>query len=416
MALCPATSHGQASLSPGVRGSAYDTWGGGVNMSAQAGADLGYNFDVGPINVRPHIGAWVAYDDNVYADEADAEEDYYLTVAPGVLAVYGNPSQNYISANYTAEIVRYADADDEDYVAHNISADLHYEFAKSTLHIADRYIDTVARDPDADAKVESRRNYLTADLERYISSKTSVAINGRYEIHDYVRDDYVDYDEYRAGGRFYYRIRPKTDIFGDIGYGWVDLETLNEEQNEDLSRRFDLDIDESYGDAEYVQASLGVRGELGRKTKASGRLGYEHRDFYADSIEDIDEWISTFAMTTKFTSRFDAGVEVSRAIYPWTTVPGNSAVSTVVSPYIRRQFYGNKLALTGTGSFEWADYYDADGKTEKSEEVMTLTALLDWKLTHATIGGGYSYTETESKPGGEKTERDRFLFRVMVNY
>ena len=410
----PLLCFGQAGIASGVRSSSYGGWGGAFSSSATEGdRDLvGDVADMGDVAIRPHIGLWGVWDDNVYLDR-DGEEvdDFHYTFSPGVLLTYGDPAHNYMALNYTYEMVRYDQETAADYDGHHLAGDVHYEAAKTTFHVGDRYTQTRVDDFESSEELEKRINILHGDIERYISSKTSASVNGRYEIHDYEEDLYVDYDEYRVGGRFYYRIRPKMDVFIDGGYGWVDLDPTDM-----VLETYDTP-DGSYGDAEYQEVSVGVRGKVGRKTEAMGRVGYQHREFDDDGIDDIDDWIMGAGLATRFSSRFTGGIEASRRIYPWTTVPGNSAVATEVTPYIRRQLYGNRVSISGSFTYQQTDYYDPSGEQDRDDEFYEATAMVDWKpKDNFTVGGGYSYSRNESSAVDYDTERNRIIARAMYNY
>lgn len=469
--MLPGTAVGQAQVSA-RGGGAYDSWGSAYDMSAQVAAELGYSFPLGPFTVRPHFGVWAGYDDNVYLQEGKAEttktvdvatgevvseegskgkvDDVFITLAPGLMLIYGNPSHNYISMNYTLELPRYIDESDANYESHHLSTDLHYESAKHTYHLADRFMQTEVKDIEIGERVEKTQNVLSADIERMLSSKTSIGVQGLYEIHDYQKESYVDYDEYRAGGRFYYRITPKTDIFADIGYGWVDLD----------SEQFE---DDDYGDAEYQEFSLGVRGKLGKKTTIIGRAGYHRREFdgedeywfrannyswsngnvegsttrgKGDILEPIEDWIASLDMMTRFSSRFQGGLEISRRLFPSIQTPGDTSVSTTVNPYMRYQLWRNRISLSLSVAYSIVEFYPAEtvsysettwygepddaervSDKDREDEYWEYVGIIDWKSSkHITLGVGYAYSEQETNQSDAKSENGRIIVRAMFNY
>ncbi len=408
------TATGQATMSA-RGGGAYDSWGSAYDMSAQVAAELGYSFPVGPFTVRPHFGLWAGYDDNVYLDEEEEVDDVFITLAPGLMVIYGNPSHNYVSVNYTLELPRYIDEDRANYESHHLSTDLHYESAKHTYHIGDRFMQTEVKDIEIGERVEKTQNVLSADIERMMSSKTSVGIQGLHEIHDYKDDSYIDYYEYRVGGRLYYRIRPKTDIFVDAGYGWVDLDPLPDDE-----ATADLDLpagySSSYGDAEYQEVSVGVRGKVSGKTVMTGRVGFHRREF-DDDIETIDDWVASLDTLTRFSSRFQGGFEVSRRLFPWLTVPGNTSVSTTLNPYIRYQLWRNRISLSGSVAYSIVEFYDAEGEQDREDKYWEYVGIVDWKSSKlVTLGIGYAYSEQESNRSGAESENGRIIARAMFNY
>jgi hypothetical protein len=111
------------------------------------------------------------------------------------------------------------------------------------------------------------------------------------------------------------------------------------------------------------------------------------------------------------------GVELSRRIFPWTTVPGNSAVATSVSPYVRRQLYRNNVSGSVSATYQETDYFDPDGKMSRNDDSWTLTGMVDWRLrNNFSLGAGCSFTTYNSSEPDEDAERTRYIARAMYNY
>ena len=416
----PLLARGQAGVVAATRNLSYDSWAATIDTSGAGSGDMGYVWTRGDLSLRPHLGVWGIYDDNIFLDPQGRDEvsDYSYTFAPGLMAMYGNPARNYLSANYRLEEHRYVDHTEANYMAHELAVDGHYSTSKDVVHVADRFSRAQQASFETSERVNSTQNALDGSVERLISSKTSVALEGLYELHDYQESRLIDYNEYRAGARFYYRAWPKTDLFGDFGYGWVDLQPLPEENRRELSQTLNTPISSSRGDARYQEASVGLRGEVGSKTEATGRVGYQHRTFDgADQISDIDDWVAALNLVTRFSSRFLGGLEVSRRIYPWATVPGNSAVATLVNPYVQRQLWRNRVSISGSVGFEQVDYYGPADNTDRTDRLWTFTTMVDWKPRNFySFGLGYSYTRDVSSESEHDATSNRVIARAMINY
>ena len=385
-------------------------WGTEFAASARATARLGHRFRIGNTEIMPYIGGGYSYDDNIYWNSAEqpATSDHIFTFAPGILAKIGNNDYSLL-ADYSHEWHRYSENEQENYQADRFVLSGIYRSPKTIFTLADAYTVTRRDVLEAGAMLDETRNIVLGDIEHAYSQKSSVALNGTYETVDY--DPYVygdvlyqpiDYEEIRVGARPYYRAFAKTDLFGEYAVGWV---TPDAPSGTDAS------------DATYQEVSVGFRGRFTGKTTGIGSVGYQHRTFESEEIEDINEWVARLGLRTTFSQRFRGGIVLASEIDPSISREGYSVQTSRVEPFLSRELWYDDLTGTISGAYELADYHAPSGEMEdRQDQFWEVAGILDWHPgSYVSLGVGYSYSEYKPDPG-ETAERRKILVRASASY
>lgn len=385
-------------------------WGTEFAASARATARLGHRFRFGNTEIMPYLGGGYSYDDNIYwnSPEQPTTSDHIFVFAPGILAKIGNNDYSLL-ADYSHEWHRYAENDQEDFQADRFVLSGVYRAPKTVFTAADAYTKSRRDVLEAGSQLDEQRNVAMADIEHAYSKKSSVALNGMYETVNYEPYVYgdvdyqpINYDELRIGARPYYRAFPKTDIFGEYAIGWV---TPDAPSGTDAS------------DATYQEVSVGLRGRLTGKTIGMGSIGYQHRTFESDAIENIDEWVARLGLRTTFSERFRGGIVLAREIDPSISREAYSVQTTRLEPFLSRELWYDDITATLSGVYEIADYYAPSGELEdRNDQFWEVAGFLDWHPgTYVSLGIGYSYSEYTPEPG-ETAERRKILLRASASY
>lgn len=78
-------------------------------------------YPVGRITLRPQLEIAETYDSNLFYAETNRVEDLNTSIRPGLLAVYGERSENFFSLRYTLDGSLYLDRDDLNNFGHLIA-------------------------------------------------------------------------------------------------------------------------------------------------------------------------------------------------------------------------------------------------------------------------------------------------------
>ena len=384
-----------------MRGNAqpFHNWDSTFNTSSREHFDDGLVLKAGAFGLRPHFGIWVGQIDNVYLDRNEGIEDTYLTIAPGLMLTCGSEEDDYLTLNYVYENTTYDKALDLDYESQLLSLGLHLLQGRFRIHLSDQFSDTTDTDPESAQRTSKMQNIEVLGISREVSRKTTFSVEQRYEIHRYQADDLLDYDEFWVGVRGQHQTFPKVSTHLSGGYGIVDM------------------IDSAViGDADYLEVNVGLQGRLTAKTALHAQGGW-HRRTFEDEIETINEWVALVGLSSRFSSRTDWGIDLSRRLTPSSQREGVTRQNTAIMPSVRHILWRDRLAFSVRGAYEWADYYGPEGKMDRNDTYWYITAILDWHPTQPfTVSIGYTYAEQASDVEDGEYGQNHLFVRAMLNY
>jgi len=396
-----------------------------VGLSGRAGGS--YTVRAGKFKLRPRVQASVIYDDNVYLEVDEPVSATYSVLSPSVMLLFGNEQHNYCYVDYSIDIPVLAEELREDIRSQSATAFVRYERPKSQVNAWHRYRDIRGMDTVLGARISKQEHVSFGGIEHRVGSKTSLGLNGTYEIHDFEDMSYTDFMQYEVAGRMYWHARARTDFFGQLGHGWVDIDGQEQE----------------FGDARYAEASVGVRGRLRPKLSAVGRVGYQHRYFDSEEINDIDHWTSAIDFDGRLFRHVRAGLGLWTSIRPAVNAAGHSVIETRIEPGLSRRLWSDRLIGSVNFALGRVDYRGpADVEPDPSEDVEEeepvvydgrldyyagFTALLDWWWTrYSSVGVGYSRMESRSNREGDFEDEviegdpsytgERWLLRASFNF
>ena len=395
----------------------------GLSLSGSARAS--YTLHLGDIKVRPHLGITAVRDDNLYLSSSDRKSDTYVVITPGVMFLYGDERYNYVYLDYQVGLSPDSDAARETVDEQQLTAFGRYETGRSQYTVWHRYRDVRDVDTAVGARISKVENLSFGGWDYRLSSKTSLGLLLNHGLYDFKDEDYADYRQFEVAGRFYYHVSEKTQVFGQLGLGWVDM----------------LDEADSIGDARYTEVSVGVRGRIRPKIDATGRVGVQFRDFRDPAVPDLTEWMAGLRFDARPYGHLNCWLGLWGDIQPAINAPGFSVVEWRVEPGVSHRLWMEQLVASLSGLWGVAHYrgpasvaVDAGGKPPEAESVFDsrrdtfwgFTVALDWFChRYASIGGGYSYIRNDSNiedsPGwtrGDIAAYDggRWFLRASVNF
>ncbi len=378
----------------------FQQWDSALHQTPRDAGDQGIVWHAGDVRIRPTLGFWVGRDDNVFLAPEARQEDTYLTVAPGVILIYGTEERNYITANYEFENTEYNDLKSEDSESHLFSLGTQLRARGYTLRISDQFRDTTDAIPETGERTDRTENTARASLDRQLTRRTGIEAHGFYETVDYAAAGYIDYDEYSVGADLRHRTWPNTHTTLGLDYGVVDVRGPAR-----------------LGDADYVVAAAGLNGEPLARTRVQARVGYQWRDFKDPDTEAIEDWVGSVAVSQTFWRDSVAGVRVSRRFFPSLREEGGTRLATDISPYLQQVLVRDRLALALNGTYSTADFYDRAANETRSDDRWQVTGVLDWRaLDLLTVGAGYTHERQESDLATREYTRNLAFVRALANY
>ena len=288
-----------------------------------------------PIKFHPHLDLAATYDDNILIAHNHELSDFYFTISPGLELVHGDVAHNYLSLDYTAGIERFLEHGSQDAVNHDAVLKGAFEFSRLKLAVDNQFQIETSPNVQVGTRVEEQRNLTDTSAEYLVNKYFSLGLLYHQELHHFPTQGQIDYRLFQPGGALYYHVLPKTDIYGEFDYGWVD------EQSGENQR--------------FWSASLGVRGKITSKITGHIGVGYEDRD-YSGSTSNVQTMVATVSLHGDFTRHTSADLVVERRINPSVTVQDISYTATHAEFTLNQKIYREKFLVQVGGSYERDDY------------------------------------------------------------
>jgi hypothetical protein len=398
----------------GVDAAAYMDQGGAVldpfYIPAQTGALL------------PRVSLTITHEDNVFLDSKGTNQGTYVSLVPGLLAIWGKPTGNHLYADYGLSIPTYESGQDlKDRPSHMLKLGVVYRTGKSQVQGGLGYrrlennVDTVVG-----ARVTKQDYIGDLSVENQISGKSSVGAQGRVEIHDFDSEDYADYNRYYGAGRLYHSVSAKSQVFIQAGIGRDDPREMK---------------DSAMG-ADFYDLSLGVRGKQSPKVNTSGRLGYMWRTYDEETRAEYAHWIaslraqsSPFGLTT-FSAELNADVRPAIDSDGTDVIDQGAVLSASRRLFIER-LRGNASVTVGridySGRRQAGSGAEGEGDQAydgRSDDYWGFSLGVDWWTRQRfSIGLAYSYTQRDGSRNADSAtqeatsyEYERLTWRASWNY
>ena len=365
----------------------------------------------------PRVSLSVSRDDNVFLDPTNEVANTSVSLVPGLLAIWGRPSDNHLYADYGMIIPIYeSEAEVSDRPSHLLRLGAVYQTGKSQIQgdLGYRQLEDV--DTVLGARVAKQDWSGDLGVEHRISGKSSAGLQGRVEMHEFDADDYNNYNRYYGAGRLYHRVTPKSQGFVQAGVGRDDPR--------------DETAGSSLG-ADFYDLSLGVRGKQSPKFHSSGRVGYMWRTYDEEGRDDYAHWIaalqaesSPLGLTT-FTGELYADVRPAIDSDATDVVDQGAVLGASRRLFIER-LRGNASATFGQIDYSGGAPEDGgdgiyDGRTDR---YWGFTLGVDgWTRDQFSVGLAYSYMRRDGDVDGDSQaqadasyEYGRWTLRASWNY
>lgn len=362
----------------------------------------------------PRVSLAVAHEDNVFLDPTNGTAGTSIALIPGLLAIWGRPTENHVYADYGLILSVYeSETEVNDRPSHLLRLGSAYRTGKSQIQGQVGY----RRLEDVDRVVGARvaKQDVLADLsvEHRISGKSSAGLQGRMEMHEFDAENYLDYNRYYGAGRLYRRVSPKSQAFVQGGLG-----------RDDPRRSQDRAAGADFGDL-----SLGVRGKQSPKFNAAGRVGYMWRTYDEESRGDFGHWIASLnAESAPFGFTTFSG-ELYADVRPAIDADAVDVVDQGVVLGASRRLFTERLRGNASATFGQIDYAGGDdpeagGRDGRTDRYWGFSLGADWwSKERFSVGLAYSYMRRDGDVDGDPEAQDassyeqgRWTLRASWNY
>lgn len=176
----------------------------------------------GPLDIRPHFNFTEVYNDNIFVQNQNAQDDFIHTISPGVfLGVWDYQAREglYLVADYTPSILIFTDHPETDTVDHRVTLTVGRQFAKSAIALNQTFEKT--SDPTIEGGGRNTRKIYNTTLSGnyHFSEKTGLEANIYQLINDY--ENLISSREWANINWLNYRWSPKLNAAAGAGLGYV---------------------------------------------------------------------------------------------------------------------------------------------------------------------------------------------------
>jgi len=326
-----------------------------------------------PIKFHPHLDLASTYDDNILIAHNDKLADFYFTISPGLELVHGDVEHNYVSLDYTEGSEHFLQHGSQNAENHYATFKTTYDFSRLKLTLTNPFQIETSPDFQVGTRVEEQKNLTDFSAEYLVNKYFSLGLLYHQELHHFLTAGEINYSVFQPGGVLYYHVLPKTDIYGEFDYGWVD-EQLGEDQR-------------------YWSGSLGIRGKI--TSKISGRIGVGYEDNeYSGSTTNVETMVATVSLHGDLSPHTSADLTVERRIDPSVTVQDNSFTDTRVEFILNQKIYREKFLVQVGGFYERDDYNPGQNRVDDVWQGRVGTRYIATKWLE--LGVAYHYQRDKS--------------------
>lgn len=260
------------------------------------------NIHIGDIEIHPVASIEEKYDDNIFLETNNQEDDDWITSA--ILGVNLEKTiapermdDFLFNLNYAASFIEFSDHTDQNRADHNLTALADFKFSNDfTLKLEDG-LQKTADPPNSEITGLEKRLRNSANLVLgYMREKIGFDAGYRNTRDDYnVLSNLDRYThEYTATG--YYQVFPKTSFFGEYNYG-----------------KIIYDDSATNSDSNYNQFRLGVRGQIAPKLTGVAKAGYKKTNYKTSGKKDFKGFASFVNVTYELQERTSLNIYAERS-------------------------------------------------------------------------------------------------------
>ncbi len=277
----------------------------------------------GPLELYPRAVVEEVYDDNIFLEAVDEEIDFITHYRPNI---HGRLTfkDHIVEFGAMGDIADFSSNEKENYTNQAYDAGLFLNFSRLSLGLKGYFADTT--DPSSSATLSElgpRIRHWDSEsvgvLGIKLGKKAKIEFDARFYDLEYNASGLgrLERTEIGGGASFFWRIRPKTDIFVGYEYTQLDFDSITPADPQD--------------DSESHVALGGLRFEPGPKLVGRVSAGGEHRDY--DSIDDHTTpafatdltWFATpkLTLTVFFSRKFEDSSSADDQFIRATKVAGS---------------------------------------------------------------------------------------------
>lgn len=374
--------------------------------------------DYDPLGIRagtflvfPSLSLEGGYDDNVYAESNDEDDDFFATLRPEIDA-RSDWNRHALNFGVAAEGARYLEEDNNDYLDFFSNAEGRLDISRDNILTGGIEVNRLHEDRESPddagqgqdvteywnpiARLAYRRNFnriytqIGADLTRF-----------DFKDNDDINEDDRDRNQYRGRLRAGYEISPRISAFGEGIYEIRDYDQTPNDQGVDRN---------SEGYSLRAGTEIDITGLLFGEVA----LGYTHREYDDDTLDDVGGLggggTLTWNVTPLTTIIFEGTGEVRETTVSFEGDEASGRFDKEVAVDVTHELLRNVL-LNATASYTRSDF---EG-TSRSDDIYRagggITYLINRNLS---LDASYRYSKRDSDDNDAEFTRNIVLLGITA--
>ncbi len=332
--------------------------------------------------ISPGFKYSTLYDSNVNREpHTKQDHDIIMQFIPSI-ALSRIGSKFGILSDYEMNYQLFLRDSDQTSFNHRFNTKAWYESErlKVKLHESFGWVKTYATTEQTERRIVIF-NKVNPEVSYRVTSKVSVSSIYENSIFHY-KDTVLEENSYirnDIGGRVYYHVTDKTDLF-------LQGSSIFTDYYQTESESFD-----SHGYGIYV----GVIGEVTDKTIVNLKTGFESRDYDNGTINSFDNWVGELGLRHSLTAKSDVTLIAKRgieeSIYRNTGWYGFNKFSLHYDYQVT-----HNIAAQIIGGFQHNGYprqtFEGPIRRKRKDKIITAEAKLKWEpISNVILAGGYTY-------------------------
>jgi hypothetical protein len=360
----------------------------------------------GSFILQPELQASVAFNDNVFADEAPEIDDTIFYLTPSVRA-RSQWSRHMVGAEAFANIRRYNEIESEDaeeggatfFGRVDISEDQNLFGSVTVAHNVEGRADA---DNDIALPVEVRRVLARAGYSLdFARGNIRFEVEGRDLQYDPASERDRDRQEIQGGVTVSYALTPRITPFVTASY---------EDRDYDLPVDFSLPTGFNR-DSEAFLLAAGARVEISDIMFAELALGGTRTNFGDAAFDDVTTFSARGDLTWNVTTLTSLIGRIERSEEATTQVGVSS--KTVTSASLRAEHELLRTLLL----YASVRYLEEDFRTARTDEIFGADAGAEWLLNRwLTVFGDYRFADRDSDAVGQDFTNNVFALGARLRY
>jgi hypothetical protein len=355
-----------------------------------------------PLYVTPYVGLAAGHDDNLFLSNANEKSSALYILSPGFRVDARDPSKVFTLA-YNAQIGRFAQSENDDYVDQNLMTSLDVAIAPRTYARLD-YLYARNHDPrgSTDRAIQDRPDRYRLSAPGITVAHGTPGAAGRVEVYyndatkRYLNNRTTtigsDRDSKELGGAFYWRVMPRT-------YALVDVRRT--EQDYKLSTSpFSSTERRIYGGVSW-EATAATTGTI-KVGSLKKRFESEVPDYSSTAWEALITWLP------RTYSRFD----IYTARFPTESTGLGNFIQSDATGVIWTHSWNSLLSTALNARYQKDDYQGVNRK----DDIKSLGIKVGYKFRRwLTLGAEYTHTQRDSNVNFFEYDKNLYLLTATAS-